>query len=273
MSHPIRENPSADYGARIFFMHVPKTGGSTVNRFLAAQVPRDRAIVQAQHGFSALDPSDYDLISGHLSYPDAMAKPGLEAFCAVTVLRDPVAQLASHLDWVALQVRHWRQLWAMRRNPEIRALGRKLNGLDLSDPGALDRFLSASETPRERAFFDNCQLRYLLGIDPSMPVGAHHVSDAVARLDRFACVGVTEDLRATLECLAARFNMRAPGGVRRANRNHRRIVNPRDARLRAVLAAHTEPERQVYVAACERFRQQAAALAVPLAEPENAAAR
>lgn len=90
----------------IVFVHLPKTAGSTVNRYLQKSHLAGRAHIEAwqDHQVRAKRKiRKFDWVSGHIALPkmqaflaDATPRP-LQFYSAV---RDPIKQIASHYNWM-----------------------------------------------------------------------------------------------------------------------------------------------------------------------------
>jgi len=89
--------------ARIAFLHIPKTAGTSLTQTLARRWPRVR-IVAGLAGLEAL-PADLhlgcDLVAGHF-YGFQLAHPALARFTPITVLRDPLERLFSSWRFMRL---------------------------------------------------------------------------------------------------------------------------------------------------------------------------
>jgi hypothetical protein len=88
--------------ARMFFMHIPKTGGSSMEMLLRKNFPSIKTLPfletldYAKRGENA--PSDYDLLQGHVRYSQYLVlDPIPEETFKFTILRDPVERYISHI--------------------------------------------------------------------------------------------------------------------------------------------------------------------------------
>ena len=147
----------------IVFVHIPKTAGSTVN---AALTQRFR------HGFehceSIIDDAprltrvanSVDWISGHVPFHLLRGRLGqvsdrpLRIF---SVMREPVAQVCSHYNWLIEIHRKGGQFY--RNHPDhIRKLSQRIRASDNSDPAAIIENISSS-----RGLFLNIQSKMIVG--------------------------------------------------------------------------------------------------------------
>lgn len=88
---------------KVFFMHIPKTGGGTFEASIAPHMinPAPRMSYEDALNF---DFGDYDWIAGH--YPIGLAAKLPEDTIKVTLLRDPVMRVLSHYAYL-----HENGLW------------------------------------------------------------------------------------------------------------------------------------------------------------------
>jgi hypothetical protein len=83
--------------ARLYFIHVPKTAGTTLRLMLEMQVAADE-IYPYRHLTKAMEPVHHDLVSGHLFYELCKKlDPDFNNAFKVTTLREPVERYLSFL--------------------------------------------------------------------------------------------------------------------------------------------------------------------------------
>lgn len=137
--------PPADPNMRLVFLHVPKTGGTSLHAALARHFPPE-AVVHvagpADWGDALVPASGIRYIAGHTRFSAAALVPGPRRI--VTVLREPAERIVSlHVFWKRHQD---------ARSPDLReAMEKDLLG-----------FLRSPE-PRVRAAIDNAMARQLFG--------------------------------------------------------------------------------------------------------------
>lgn len=93
---------------KIFFMHIAKTAGSYINHLFENSLGPDKVIVHGEvkirnrENFCRLVESGVEFFSGHIYYRLWLefAKDTPDQFKMITVLRDPIEHLASHILWL-----------------------------------------------------------------------------------------------------------------------------------------------------------------------------
>jgi len=107
----------------IFFVHIPKTAGSSINHYLKKNL--GKGYVHCEHFFldekklrKNIQKSNW--MSGHVTYNSArikLEKMGVEKPRFFSCVRKPDAQVMSHLNWL-LAIRH-KSLIFFKRHPKL----------------------------------------------------------------------------------------------------------------------------------------------------------
>lgn len=182
-------------GRPIFFMHIPKTAGTSFNAFVRNCFSRDDYLphierltpVQRQ---TLLPRARY--LSGHIPWREiaGLLDPG--RYDLYAIVRNPYAHLHSHLNYVRCvhtDAEH-EVHYHYRHNETIRDLARRLAGIDFRDDRQIRR-LVAELSGYECDFFDNIQTRYFLDYRPERVTQADYLQ-AVQNMMHFRSIGLTE---------------------------------------------------------------------------------
>ncbi|WP_128291936.1 hypothetical protein [Afifella aestuarii] len=147
---------------KIFFLHIPKTAGSAFNLAFQKAVPDGRHFEhmesQRELFYSVVSDGQPFYASGHFPFSrvrDLVMRPDV---FTITIFREPLKQLLSHLKWVKA---YGRPDGEARRHliPEnIAELSLALWETDLNDVARLEPILAS---PTAISLFDNTQTRYM----------------------------------------------------------------------------------------------------------------
>ncbi|WP_158285700.1 sulfotransferase family 2 domain-containing protein [Pseudohoeflea suaedae] len=191
----------------VFFLHIPKTAGTSFNSVFRPEFGCDRffdhcesrpptilkEIQQDEQPFFA---------SGHIQFTHCASlirNPGVFSF---TLVREPRAQLNSHLNWV--------KAYGDRRKPErlkeiapkIAELARQLWDVDLND---IDRIRPILDNDVGMRLFDNSQTRYLRQVTKTRSITQECFETALKAYDSFSLVATMEDIRSANAYLKSLF--------------------------------------------------------------------
>lgn len=180
---------------KLFFLHIPKNAGSFINRVATSVCSRVQLHIESARadGFEGVDTCNSDFISGHIRLEEARLYLDLCDFAKVVVLRNPVDQLISHLNWVRrLSFETDGPLFASRPR-EVQELAVFLGSIDFSRKCDVER-LVRDLSPHGHHLFNNCQTRYLSLASDRIRYGADDATAAIDGLGSFDLVGVVERL-------------------------------------------------------------------------------
>ncbi|MFT5201173.1 MAG: hypothetical protein ACI9C1_000542 [Candidatus Aldehydirespiratoraceae bacterium] len=218
---------------QIFFTHVMKTGGTTLTQALEAAVgdgpmfPNHSpvAVVAAKSlpdylmAETAERRAEYALISVH--YPAWVTFRAVDNPVRATMLRDPVARTISHLKQIATSTHPAETVAEAWADDEIRRRMTDYMCQLFSDPGeptpeAVDPNTEDPEV--RRAFLRALGNGWSTAIWHPRVVDSAAAAAAIACLDRFDVVGVTDELPAFAAKLSTASGLRiqAPGHANRS---------------------------------------------------------
>lgn len=225
---PLRAPP-----AILVFLHLPRTGGTTLHEALSARHPPDEICPVRLNGLDQMPAEEfarYRLFSGHYRFEQLALTPAPRV--TVTVLREPRARVVSL--W-----QHWRRHWPTPAH--------KNEGVRLAQEMGLRDFLRSDHLEVLEAF-DNALARQLAGNcrarSPGLytrwawkdraPLAEEEIVEAACRnLASFDLVGFTGALDALHAALCDRMGWSAPAPLPR--------LNGRDQAVPGLFAVPDEP--------------------------------
>jgi hypothetical protein len=232
----------------LIFLHIPKTGGTTLRHILERCYRRDQICTFKDPGFLSqieyfkrLPPEKrkaYRLIEGHLSLGFHRYLPGHWSY--ITLLREPIARILSFYYYARSHAEHY--LYSTLRD-------------DLVDL----RSLLKQRTAHTHEFF-NLQTSMIAGDewdDPERPADRAALERAKQNLrSYFRVVGLTEEFDATLRLLSQTFGWKV-GFYRKRNVTRRKPhVEMLDPEVSKLLRAANALDIELYQFARELFQTQ-----------------
>lgn len=182
--------------AAVVFVHVPRTGGTTLNAILRAQCRAEQAldlgprVQDALADIAAWDPKRLGrirVVMGHVPYGFHEQMPGAVEY--VTLLREPVRRVMSFYNYVTQENQHY------------------LHDFTRFQAASLENFVRLRAT----GAIDNFQVRLVSGVMYDVPFGEldeSHLELAIRNLEQFAVVGLTERFDESLLLMQERFGWR-----------------------------------------------------------------
>lgn len=85
---------------KIFYFHVPKTAGSTINKYFSTLYKNSITHIEGIENLTEKSLEKYEFISGHVSYSDMNKKMSLGNYHTIITFREPFSHITSHLAWI-----------------------------------------------------------------------------------------------------------------------------------------------------------------------------
>ena len=191
----LKENPLN----KLFFLHIPKTAGTSVNEILASHFSSGKVKTHIESypdlkNFTAYPIGEkYDFISGHLNYYRAHKLFYMNVFKKITLLRNPFEQLVSHFRWLYFVAEDQNSSFFKNHTEIIKQIALRIRGIDFSNNNQVKHYINNLNI-HEKTLFDNCQTRYLLHIHNKEKLTEEDADQALETLLAFDVVGTVENL-------------------------------------------------------------------------------
>lgn len=166
-------------------VHVPKTGGTTLNRLLQAWNPNGivhcESIIRDPEELSRKLPG-LAWISGHVSLErmrKALSGQTDRELKFYSVMREPTRQIASHYNWL-IEIYHRGEVFYQNHSPLVQRISGEIRAADNKDPEEIIRFLR-----KYKRLFQNQQSRMILP-DPTAKIDKQMIARAIGEYE-FIC--------------------------------------------------------------------------------------
>ena len=248
-----------------FFVHIPKTGGTTLHNFLASHYPNDQICPERHNHLTNLtirELSAFRLFSGHFDWTSIDLFP-VRSRRIVTILRDPTTRLLSMYRF-------------LRAHDPNYARARNLDLILLANVYTAEAFFMHSSV-RASPWFNNGLVNALAGTigfgrweraqkaaGPTETVRYDKLLDlAKARIGLCTAVGLFEAFEQSVQLIASQLGFPIPGSLKRemafediaGNHPHIRMVD--QVELTQSVAQSIEPlialDQKLYTFAAEEF--------------------
>lgn len=195
---------------KVFFMHIAKTAGTSFNEYIKNFLePEDYLL----HFESKVREGDIDpailcqkkYISAHINIHHVSSIFNLEDYKKLTLLREPVSHLLSHLTWVRSISDDTNSVFFKEHPNHIKELSLQLKAINFNSKKEIQLFIENIDSTA-LVLFDNCQIRYLRN-DYNKYVNEDSLNAAISVLSRFDLVGITEQYYRFLELMCLSFSL------------------------------------------------------------------
>lgn len=189
---------------KYFYLHIPKTAGTTFNDFLKKNFSSAQCTFHLESKIDKV--KNKTVLSGHIVLPKAeKVIPNFNEYIQLTVFREPLKQLSSHLRYVRKLGEPSEKKRLQHHTAPIQKIVARLLLTDLSSPKEIQTFIQWLED-ENLALFHNTQTQYLIG--SRFKVNEAMLEEAKKRLNNIEFVGITEKLDEYMRLLT--FKLKLP---------------------------------------------------------------
>ncbi|WP_368188436.1 sulfotransferase family 2 domain-containing protein [Aestuariibius sp. HNIBRBA575] len=185
----------------LFFVHIPKTSGSSWNSLLEDVYGRRNFISHAEFHLPNIkagndSPKTLDCVSAHIPLNNWRRQAGTEAYGLITILRDPWARLVSHVNWID-RFNNGKDMSGQGNHADkVAHMASLIAQTDFEDRKSVQYFFDHAHDAGHYAHFDNLQVRMLYRgklRQMEAPISPELTQGALRSLKSFDGFGICED--------------------------------------------------------------------------------
>ena len=238
----------------IFFLHIPKTAGSSNNAFLRHLYGAGNFQDHAENSLPGLSdgtqgPLRVDCVSGHIPLWAWHLYPGSEDYARVTLLRSPWDRVVSHINWVNMHNHGMRAPTHGKGAADLRRMIGVVAETDFNNRRSLVMLLNQVRQLRYFSSFDNYQVRMLRqGAMDAMEktLRAADLDAAMDALSGFFHIGFAHEQAAFQQGLLAKLGVNAQPLPRKTNVGRFKALHADNDLAREVLSPWFELDQALY---------------------------
>ena len=194
---------------KIFFLHIPKTGGRTLN-YLFREYYSERSYIDHIESLNqdmipkVIQEKDY--VSGHIPYCKIKRITGKsKEWKFITFVREPFAHLISHISWVKNLWDDPSKYW--KHPKEVRDLCDKIRRVDFAELKQIENFVTELDE-YGLSCFENSHVRYLCSSKYGIRTKLNHLEESLKVIKEFSHVGVFERFESSIQKVFLSFDMK-----------------------------------------------------------------
>ncbi len=239
----------------IIFMHIPKTAGTSFNAYAGQFFQAGTAISHIEdipkiHINSIEKEKKHKYIAGHLPLGKLTQLYPPEHYTYYTILRDPMKQLHSHLNWIKGIGADPASGFYKKHPRVIQQLARRLNKDESNIKDTLHSFVQNLDG-FERDFFDNIQTRYFLDYRPER-VTSKEVQAAKKNCSVFTRIGTTEHYKKFTKKFCSENGLNYIEQAKPLNRSKQKnLFNPESPGMKEILFPLVKYDMALYEYVCD----------------------
>jgi hypothetical protein len=183
----------------LFFMHIPKTSGSSINSILKVIYGEDNFVehieaLNRRANRKRLNiTKQVDCVTGHVYLGSWLRFAGADQYALATILRDPWKRLVSHINWMDRFNQGVDRKALRRLDPLARRAIRILAGTDFEDRRSIIRMRNRISRQDRWSHFDNLQTRMFSNNSIHDVLTQQSLKRAFDVMGQFVAIGICDN--------------------------------------------------------------------------------
>jgi len=191
------------YKQKYFYLHIPKTAGTTFNNFLKRAFSSKECLFHIENKLDKLE--NKRVIGGHIILPKATKViPNFEEYIKLTVFRNPLEQVSSHLRFVKKLGESSEYKRLEGHSSSIKRIVSFLWSIDFSNVEDIKKLINWLEE-NNYVLFHNTQIQYLIG--SKFHVTEEELIEAENIIEKIEYIGITERLDDYIKLLTYKLDL------------------------------------------------------------------
>ena len=233
------------YKKKLFYIHTPKTAGSSLNKHFAGVFPSNFLHVEGVK-YNKEFIEKYDFVSGHITYNQAERVIN-EDFLTMVTLREPYSYVVSHLCWIRKLADEGQEKRFLSHPKVFQDIALKMKSHDFSKPEQIRKFI---------AWLEEIDFNYLHNTQTLYLDGPKRVRVAIQNLNKVNFVGTLESIDEFTQMVSDYFGVEVVDNPPFINKNSNKYgFDLSCLATRLALEPLLDKDVQLYKAAKELFQK------------------